>query len=146
MQPSYRAALVIAMAAPIIAGCVASGEPRMKTLSDYGDLDERESAILRGTDYWRKGEIERRGEDYVMRDRNYRTRYRLDRQSDGSYVIRDSSYRRLGAISAPNASGTRRVRDSLYRSQGTIRERDGESVFRDNRFRRRLEADLELAP
>lgn len=140
--------LGVRILAPIVvtvlaAGCVASGEPRMRTLSEftYGD---RDSGTIRDSRYQRQGDIQQRGDDYLIRDRRYRVKYRLDRRADGSYTVRDSRYQPVGEISAPDAGGTRRVRDGRYRNRGRIEVRHGETIYRDSGFQKRLETDLEL--
>lgn len=126
-----------------LTGCVATGEPRMRTLSEfqYGD---RDTGAIRDSSYQRQGDIQQRGDDYVIRDNQYRVKYRLDRQADGSYTVRDSNYQPVGEISAPDAGGTRRVRDGGYRPKGRIEVRDGETIFRDSGFRERVRTDIPL--
>ncbi|MDT0635483.1 hypothetical protein [Spectribacter hydrogenoxidans] len=135
--------LSLLVAGVLVSGCVATGEPRMRTLSEfqYGD---RDTGTIRDSSYQRQGDIQQRGDDYIIRDNQYRVKYRLDRRDDGSYTVRDSNYQPVGEISAPDAGGTRRVRDGSYRNRGQIEIRDGETIFRDSGFRQRLRTDIPL--
>ncbi|MDT0635903.1 hypothetical protein [Spectribacter hydrogenoxidans] len=135
--------LSLLVAGVLLSGCVATGEPRMRTLSEfqYGD---RDTGTIRDSNYQRQGDIQQRGDDYIIRDNLYRAKYRLDRQADGSYTVRDSNYQPVGEISAPDAGGTRRVRDGGYRPKGRIESRDGETIYRDPSYKKRLGTELEL--
>ncbi|MDT0619907.1 hypothetical protein RM531_15660 [Salinisphaera sp. P385] len=135
--------LSLLVAGVLLSGCVATGEPRMRTLSEfqYGD---RDTGTIRDSSYQRQGDIQQRGDDYVIRDNQYRVKYRLDRRDDGSYTVRDSNYQPVGEISAPDAGGTRRVRDGGYRPTGRIESRDGETIYRDPSYKKRLGTELEL--
>ncbi|MEQ9132057.1 MAG: hypothetical protein RIE11_01210 [Algiphilus sp.] len=135
--------LSLLVAGVLVSGCVATGEPRMRTLSEfqYGD---RDTGTIRDSSYQRQGDIQQRGDDYIIRDNQYRVKYRLDRRDDDSYTVRDSNYQPVGEISAPDAGGTRRVRDGGYRPKGRIEVRDGETIFRDSGFRQRLRTDIPL--
>ncbi|MDT0634894.1 hypothetical protein [Spectribacter hydrogenoxidans] len=141
-EPALRL-LSLLVAGLLLSGCVATAEPRMRTLSEfqYGD---RDTGTIRNSSYQRQGDIQQRGDDYVIRDNQYRVKYRLDRQADGSYTVRDSNYQPVGEISAPDAGGTRRVRDGGYRPKGRIEVRDGETIFRDSGFRERVRTDIPL--
>lgn len=140
-RPGSQALLLVS--GIFLSGCVATGEPRMRTLSEfqYGD---RDTGTIRDSSYQRQGDIQQRGDDYIIRDNQYRVKYRLDRRDDGSYTVRDSNYQPVGEISAPDAGGTRRVRDSSYRPNGRLEQRNGKTILRGSGDRKRLETDVQL--